>query len=438
MTGEEPLQILLLCDFDPFQAQMVQDHVHGLTRLSRHTVHVLSFRRRLPDALDLSRFDAIVIHYSLFIYEESYLDSMSRARIAAFPGIRAVFVQDEYKHVERTRAALAALRTDIVFTCLPEASVDQVYRVDGALDGVRFVQVLTGYVTAAMRALRPGPPPSARPIDIGYRGRRYPAWHGQLGKERTLLAAKVGQAAQDAGLKTDISVEERDRIYGPAWFDFMQACRTVLGSESGASVFDFTGEIAARVEAHERRDPNATYELLRDLYFADQEGRIAIAQISPRIFEALAAGCALVLMRGDYSGRLVAGRHYLPIEKDLSNVADVMRSVRDGSFLDCLAARARADVLEAPENQEEAFVALFDDVLAERFAGHARTRTGYGPQEFIARFGLYSSRWTSSALKRRTFGLAYGAYSVLVRHLPGHLEVAIRLRLKKVLRAMRG
>ncbi|WP_204304041.1 hypothetical protein, partial [Stenotrophomonas maltophilia] len=84
----------LLCDYDPFQAQMVQDHIHALAKRSRHTVFTLSFRGALPVALDLSRFDAIVIHYSLFIYEERYLAADTRQRLAAFGGLKAVFLHD--------------------------------------------------------------------------------------------------------------------------------------------------------------------------------------------------------------------------------------------------------------------------------------------------------------------------------------------------------
>ena len=38
----------------------------------------------------------------------------------------------------------------------------------------------------------------------------------------------------------DLSYEEHDRIYGRAWLKFICSCKTMLGTESGASVFDFT------------------------------------------------------------------------------------------------------------------------------------------------------------------------------------------------------
>jgi hypothetical protein len=432
-----PLNVLLLCDFDPFNAQMVQDHVHALARLSAHRVRVLSFRRRMPEMLDLSRFDAIVIHYSLFVYDENYIDARTRERIAAFSGMRAVFLQDEYKHVERTRGALAALKADIVFTCLPEQSIDAVYRVDPALAGVRFVAVLTGYVTRALRDLGASEPPSRRPIDIGYRGRRYPAWHGRLGRERTLIVEHVARAVAGTGLRIDLSVEERDRLYGAQWLAFMRRCKAMLGTESGASVFDFSGEIARQVEAHQQREPQVTYASLRELYFADAEDRIAIAQISPRIFEAIAAGCVLMLLKGDYSGRLVAGRHYIPIEKDFSNLDAALELLNDGAAIDAMAATARREVLGASDNQEEALIAIFDHALAESGRISPGAVTPYAPHEFVQAFGHYASRWHPNALKRLAFGLAFRCYAVAMRPVPNAWEARLRAALKALLARLR-
>lgn len=441
------LQILLLCDFDPFNASMMKDHVHLLARGSRHQVHVLSFRGDMPDTLDLAAFDVILVHYGTFIYEERWLSARARARLAAAPAVKAVFLQDEYKHVDRTVDALAALGCDVLFTCFAAPEAARVYA-DPRLAGMDKVTVLTGYVPPALAALPEGPPSSDRPIDIGYRGRHYPAWHGRLGQERVTIATRVAADAPRYGLTVDLSLAEKDRLYGQAWLDFHHRCKAVLGTESGASVIDFTGDIARRVDADAARDPAVTYETLRARHFADEEDRIPLAVISPRLFEAIACGSALILYPGSYSGRLTPGRHYLSLARDHANMAEVAAVLRDPEALAQITRRARQEVLLAPENQDSALTALVDASLIEavarklaaRGAGMAdlRRSPAYGPAAFITRFGRYDSAWRLPVLKRELVKLALKSYHATAGLLPRGLERGLTGRLRLIWRKLRG
>ena len=422
--------VLLLCDYDPFQAQMVQDHIHALARCSRHRVHVLSFRGRLPRGLDLARFDAVIVHYSLFIYEERCLDTESRQRLAAFAGVKAVFLHDEYKHVDRTKAALRELGTNILFTCFAAEAARGVYG-DLIAQGLQAVPVLTGYVSQALLDLPAGRPIAQRPIDIGYRGRLYPAWHGELGQDRVRIAERITADAPRFHLNVDLSIAERDRLYGRRWLAFLQSCKCVLGTESGASVVDFTGAIARAVEAHRQRDRSVSYEELRRRYFAEVEHRIPMAQISPRLFEAIAAGAALLLYEGGYSGRLRAGEHYFPLRRDHANFGDAAAFIRDSARVEAMAARARHDVLHAPENHERALVAVVDAALAARM--QAPAVGGYDTADFVRRFGRYDAILRPAVVRRQAVALAARGYHAFARHLPGAVEGRVRAVLKRTL-----
>src|SRR5262249_41385017 len=145
------------------------------------------------------------------------------------------------------------------------------------LPGVTKVNVLTGYVPEHLlsKAVRPY---DERPIDVGYRARKVPAWLGELGREKYEIGRIFRSDAINNGLSLDISFREEDRLYGDKWIDFVCNCKAMLGVESGASVFDFTGEIQRNVEAHERRNPGIDFQTLKELYFADADGRIALNQ----------------------------------------------------------------------------------------------------------------------------------------------------------------
>ena len=330
-----------------------------------------TFRREL----DLNHFDAIVVHYSLFLSHKSYVSQATRTALSKFPGLKAVFVQDEYRFVEATISAMREVGIDILFTCVPEAEIEKVYPSD-RLPGVTKVNVLTGYVPEALLD-RPVQPYSERPIDVGYRARKVPAWLGELGREKYEIGRVFREDAAHDGLVLDISFREEDRLYGQDWIDFVGRCRAMLGAESGASVFDFTGDIQHKVENHQRRNPGVEYETLKELYFSDVDGKIALNQISPRCFEAAALRTLLVLYEGEYSGRMQPWRHYVPLKKDHSNHAEVVAVLKDSARALAIVDAAYQEVACNPRNSFRAFVAQFDETISAMIRPEQRASLPY-------------------------------------------------------------
>ncbi len=341
-----PLNLLLLCDYQTAIAATVRDHIAALETYSRHRYHRLSILGDIPPTLDLARFDGVVIHYTLFACSDRYLSPAARSRLGAFKGLKAMYIQDEYRVVDASIAAMREIGINLLFTCVPEPEIDKVYSPE-KLPGVTKVNVYTGYVPEEL-ARRKVPPTAERPIDIGYRGRNVPAWLGKLGQEKQLIGIRMAADAPRYGLATDISFREEDRLYGDAWVDFVLRCKAMLGVESGASVFDSTGDIQRNVERHLWRAPEATFDELHDRYFAEAEGRIDLAQISPRCFEAAALRTLMILYEGNYSGVLQAWRHYVPLKKDHSNTAEVVAVLRDPKRLTEITQRAYDEIALNP------------------------------------------------------------------------------------------
>ncbi|MGR4865252.1 hypothetical protein [Caulobacter sp. LARHSG274] len=365
---DRPLRILLACNYDPANAATVCDHINAFPRYSRHEVHVLSKVGEIFEGLDLANFDAVVVHYSLALALETYVGPRSRRALAAFPGAKAVFIQDEYRFVNATLAALQACGVDLVFTCLGPAEAARVY---GPL---RTEQVLTGYVPHPLLDYPPIPL-AARRTMVGYRGRTYPAWHGEQGREKIRIGKLFKRDARRFGLTTDIAWSERSRLYGRDWLDFIRNCQAVLAVESGASVFDFDGAVAARTESFaalvERPHPipglgrKASYETLRDRFFAGREDEIDIAQISPRVFEAIALRTLVIAYPGRYSGVIQPWRHYLPLDKDHGNMAQVAAVLREVEQVAEIITNAYAEVALNPANGYAAMIDRFDALVAD-------------------------------------------------------------------------
>ena len=101
------------------------------------------------------------------------------------------------------------------------------------------------------------PNPVTRPIDIGYRARKLPAWLGELAQEKWNIGQCVAKDAPRFGL-TSYGSPGGGAIVRKTMDRFMTRCKATLGVESGSSVFDFSGEVQRAVEADVDRDPRLT------------------------------------------------------------------------------------------------------------------------------------------------------------------------------------
>jgi hypothetical protein len=373
-----PLRILVACNYDPANAATVCDHINAFVRYSRHEVRVLSRVGEIFDGVTLAAFDAVVIHYSLFLAMEAFVGPRSRRALAAFQGAKAVFIQDEYRFVNATLDALEDCGVNLVFTCLGPDEAERIY---GRVGGLRTQQVLTGYVPHRLTHY----PPlalSVRKTMVGYRGRTYPAWHGEQGREKVRIGKLFKRDAPRFGISTDIAWSERSRLYGRDWVKFIRNCQAVLAVESGASVFDFDGAVAARTESFaalvERPHPipalarEPSYEMLRDRFFAGREDQIDIAQISPRVFEAIALRTLIIAYPGRYSGVLEPWRHYVPLDKDHGNMAEVAAVLRDPERVAEIITNAYAEIALNPAYGYGTMIGLFDARITEAAAGRSR------------------------------------------------------------------
>ena len=393
-ASDRSLHVLLLCNYEPGAASTIIEHVQAFPRFSRNRYYVLNNLGDLPWWLDLSRFDALIIHYSLVASYDNYISPSARTRIREFSGYKAAFVQDDYRWINDTVDALAYMRVNAVFGLPSQDVIAQVYS-PACLPGVRLETVLTGYVPEDLARIAV-PPLAERPIDVGYRARKLPAWIGSHTLQKWQIADQFLADAPAYGLKVDISYEEKDRIYGNEWIRFVSSCKAMLGTESGASVCDFTGEIQRNVEAHLKRDPNASFDTLRDLYFKDVDGKIMMNVISPRCFEAAALRTLMILYEGHYSGILQPWRHYVPLLMDHSNMAEVARILRHPTEAQAIVDRAYQEIALNSAYTFRALVHRVDDVMAMDYRPAGR-HDGYSAEEYAWRISRNSRDLTRYA-----------------------------------------
>ncbi|MFZ2103518.1 MAG: hypothetical protein WAU86_23445 [Oricola sp.] len=362
------LNILLLAD-DSHPADAVRDHVCSISQQSRHRVTVINpIRYRKGWLVGLLDYDVILIHYSISILFDYYLPAPVAAAVKRFPGPKIQIIQDECRWVDRMTGRMAEIGIDAVFSSLTPENVRRTYHHEHVA-GFRFVSGLPGYISSRLREMDT-PPLADRPFDLVYRGRPLPIWLGRFGQEKAEIGSQALRMAERYGLKADCDTREEARVYGTKWNDLLIRGRAALATEGGATVFDFDGTIEEGVADYRRRNPYASDDEVWNAVVRPHEGNVVHKTITPRVFEAIMCRTALVMYPGDYRGILQQWEHYIPLERDGSNEAEVVERLKDVPYLTQLAERAYERVAMDPALLFESYVRALDSVanrlLAER------------------------------------------------------------------------
>lgn len=375
----------------------VFEHLNAFARFSRNRYFFCHHDQHEAFGVDLSRFDALVVHYCLRLPYDQFSEEAAE-RISGYGGLKVLFIQDEYDHTRRAWHWIKRLGFDLVFTVVPQAHIDEVYP-PAEFPGVRFVSNLTGYVPEELAEWRNVPPPSERKLLVGFRGRPLPVRYGMLGIEKVRIGKLVKTYCDERQLPSDVAWTEQARIYGPAWYEFLASCRGMLGSESGSNVFDWEGDLARRVEAYRQVHPAADEDEVYQAVISPLERPGLMNQISPRVFEAISLKTVLVLFEGTYSGVIRADEHFIPLRKDGSNLNEVFSKLQDDRYVDDMAERAWTDIIAPEQYTYPSFVAWVDREMAQSAAAKAegalrsRRLSFFGNSEELARVTTTPVRW---------------------------------------------
>lgn len=309
-------------------ASTVYDHINSFQKYGRYNYTYIDISKEKTTLDYIEQFDALIIHYTLFLFNDNRCPPWLRLILRNTKAKKIIFIQDEYRLVNDVVENLNFIKADLLYTCVPEAEIEKVYPKEKLMNLIK-INTLTGFVPEDFSTISRIPMSyENRKIDVVYRARKLSAWYGRLGQEKWIIAERFVKDAKVYGLVTDISYQEKDRIYGDEWIKLLCNAKAVIGCESGAGVFDFTGDIQRQVEQYEIENSKAPFEEIKDKFFKNLDGEIKLNQISPRCFECAALGTLMILYEGDYSGILQPWRHYVPLKKDHSNMKEVVEFIR--------------------------------------------------------------------------------------------------------------
>ena len=446
MAADRPMvNGVLLLHYDPKllgygNASNIVEHARSFRRHSRFRVWEVNTHTTLPKALARYDFEAIVFHYSLFgadvpaggdpylgtpyyLLDEGHMEFVRTSK-----AYKLAFFQDEHTYCQARFNFCDEIGIDCVYTCLQPSEHERVWGAHTRVGTVK--STIPGYVDGSLvrAAERRAIPEPERPVDVGYRARPMPIFM-DTAQEKTEVGRRFAELAAGSGLRMDIGLEEADRLYGDDWYRFIAGCRTMLGVESGVSVFDIDDQVRRDYMRILAERGEVTVEELKRGAAGELDGAIHYRTISPRHFEAAAFGVCQVLFPGRYSGAMEAGEHYIPLEKDFSNLDEVIDRIRDRALTAEIAMRARRDLIESGAYGYETMVADFDRTLLAAGLDPELSRGRALAVGVAARRGrlvrAMRSRWRSDA--RRAIGPVYSALS---RTRPGTALLRLLARLR--------
>lgn len=322
---------------------------------------------------------------------EEFLELKDRySFISDWDCAKVAFPQDDYDCSALLDEWLAEYGFDIVFSPVSDRGAD-IY--PEMTQRGRILPVLTGYVNDADidRTGSFAKSLDERRIDIGYRARFLPARFGRHGQVKGLLAERMLAALDGHDVVADISTDANRVFLGEDWLRFLGDCKFCLGSETGSSLWDPRGEIAARTAEYQKSHPDACFDAIEAACFPGEDGRLDFSAISPRIFEAALVRCGQILIEGNYLEEMEPWVHYLPIDERCESAPEVLDRMRDRDAMQRMIDACYDAIIATPRYRYSTHVAAVMERITDLVA--EKRVQGISPQEFekrIARHRLIS------------------------------------------------
>jgi hypothetical protein len=313
----------------------VRDWLEALVaspRVDATTCNINNLRTLRHSLARIRDFDLIVAMHS------TAGDTMSLLNIIAYRLEKrraplAVFIGNEYDLMREKVEFIRQTGTEFVCTQLPRAAGEWVY-----------ADCRDATVLCTPHALNPAlyyPDPStARTVDVGFIGARYPAYLGD--NNRNLILDGAASRAPLLGMSCDIRLRNEPR---DGWARFLRTCRSVVGAESGTFYLERDGRTMEAAKAYWCANPAVTAAEIFERFYRRAENTINGKAVSSRHFEPLGTKTCQILMEGYYNGILCPHEHYFEVKSDLSNLDEALRMSHDPDASHALAERAYAFAL---------------------------------------------------------------------------------------------
>lgn len=366
----------------------IHEHLYSFRKYNKEDqFHYVNIFNTIPSFLLRIKYDAIILHYT-FLGEKRFLAESEpwihkMRRLKQLQGYKIAIPQDEYDHTDRLCELFKESGINILYTCFTnEADIEMAYPYSKS-GLTKIKKVFTGYIDERKISLLQSKclPYDQRITDIGYRGRKLPAYLGKHGQLKYELVNVFNDALMSREFVTDIRntndnflVENMESIkLGFSWYDFLLSCKAFIGCEGGSSLIDPTGLIQRKVKEFVSLNPEASFEEIEHNCFKDQDFNIRCLALSPRHFEAAMTKTLQILVEGEYGGIFKPWVHYVPLKKDFSNIDDVLTFLKNVEACEQIISTAYNDIVLSGNYTYRKFVSHIRNEIVDSIGKSPKT-----------------------------------------------------------------
>jgi glycosyltransferase involved in cell wall biosynthesis len=400
------MKITIIVNKASEQIKTVFDHVHSFKKYSKHDINYID-QNDFKNIYKIKS-DVVVLHYSIMhsivwcltkfitvikfkenVTKKDFEDSINNKQhwanqeitlshffhltnfLLSYSGNKFAFIQDEYYDTNLTKIFLEIINVNTVFTCIPDEHISKIY---DNLNNTGFINNLTGYVPDYNFERIPI---KNRNCDVFYRGRELHYWYGDLGQDKMNIGKYMKKYCDEYNLISNIDWDGNNCIYGDEWFKVLGNSKVTLGTESGTTIFDMDNSLLTEInilleeqpaQSSYTKKPKYSYDEICNKVNLKKNEVPNMGQVSPKMFEAIMLGTALVMYEGNYyPGILIPDVHYIVLKKDHSNIKDVINKIKDDDFLQKMADRAYNDIIRSGKYSYKKFIEMFDKEVENKY-----------------------------------------------------------------------
>ena len=233
------------------------------------------------------------------------------------------FVGNEYKLMPEKIALIKKINADFIVSQLPQDTAEWLYEDCESSKTISLPHALNPFVFNSEVCFE------NRPIDIGIRSFEYPKYLGDTDRN---IILKLSDHQSLKSLCTDIETKKSKRLDRQGWAHFLGNCKSTFSNEAGTSYLEKDDRTRKAVNAHMSDHPEASSKEIYNLFFKNYSSPVSGKCISSRHFDAIGTKTCQIMFPGRFNDILKPDEHYLSLNRDFSNLDNVLERFNDVSY----------------------------------------------------------------------------------------------------------
>ena len=264
---------------------------------------------------------------------------------------KALTIQDEFSNMDLVCDFINKYSVDTIFSVAPRQEIKKIYK-NINFNKIKFFEVLTGYIDenqiTKIKNIN-----TFKKNWIGYRVYTRPEW-GTFNLKKIKLGLLFQKYCKQNNIKHDIAFGEENFFLGDKWNKFLLQCRAVIGIEGGSNILDWDGSFSKKINKIKNKKLLINYNYLKKL--EKNLEKIKLMTISPRHLDACLTKTCQLLVKGKYNNILKPWKHYIPINKNMTNLSHVMKILNDDKKVNKIIHNAYKDIIQSRKYTYKKFV----------------------------------------------------------------------------------